>query len=314
MVRRKKQKAQMLIITMIFLIGFIFAVQQNLLQYSQVNAPESMRENDIYLLNNIGNLFEEMLQASESCADTQTKMAELDTYLKTQIFRGGYILELDYSINCAVDSETINLDVDLTLKSEKTETTTSFQLSKMDPTTLLLNLLDEIENLFESDFQASESCSDTQTKMAELENYLNTNTFEGGYVSDLVYSVDCPGDNIDLDVTFTLKNDETELTSSFQLSKINPQTLLLSDLLDEIENLFESDFQASQSCADTQTKMADLETYLNTNPFEGGYVSDLVYSVDCSGDNINLDVTFTLKNDEAELTSSFQLSKINPQL
>jgi len=124
MALRKKHKAQMFIVTMIFLIGFIFSVQQNLFQYSEADVPGSMEQNDIYLLWNIRDLFRDTLEGSADCAEAQTRLSTLENYLNTRIFRGGYVLEVGYQLLCEnwESATEAPLKLSITLTGEKTET------------------------------------------------------------------------------------------------------------------------------------------------------------------------------------------------
>jgi len=128
----KKRKAEMFIITMIFLIGFVFAVQQNLLQYSVIDISEPLEENDVYLLWNIRELFNESLLDSADCLDAGTRMQGLKNYMDTQILRGGYALELNYTfMACEANWGTGNniLRIDVKLVSETTETIAAYYFS-----------------------------------------------------------------------------------------------------------------------------------------------------------------------------------------
>jgi len=136
-----RRKGQMFIITMVFLIGFVFAVQQNLFQYSALEVSEYIEQNDAYLLQNIKGLFSDALQsvtgcetAEECCSTASQKVSSLSNYLTSQILKGGYVLELGYSfLDCEANWETNNnvLKIDIVLISETTETKATYYFPGM---------------------------------------------------------------------------------------------------------------------------------------------------------------------------------------
>ncbi|MFQ5647977.1 MAG: hypothetical protein ACE5FW_01960 [Candidatus Aenigmatarchaeota archaeon] len=97
----KNRKGQMFVVTMVFLTGLIFAVQQLLFQYSLVDLSEPMQRTDLYLLESAGSIFNITMEGldcadSGSVARTLQDLVELDTWLARQTFRG-YSLELEYN-------------------------------------------------------------------------------------------------------------------------------------------------------------------------------------------------------------------------
>jgi len=117
---RKKRKAEMLIITVVFLIGFVFSVQQNLLHYSAVDISDPLENNDLYLMKNVEQMFTELLMNTESeeeCINMLlSELINLRSFLNTQIFRGGYVLESDFSLDCNNWDSSINAPLTITIR------------------------------------------------------------------------------------------------------------------------------------------------------------------------------------------------------
>jgi len=94
------KKAQMFIITTIFLIGLVFSVQQLMFQYTALDLSAPFRENNIYLLQNTKNIINNTIRTTPYCPDFMTKMRELKDFLDKRIPRGGYSLSIGYRLNC----------------------------------------------------------------------------------------------------------------------------------------------------------------------------------------------------------------------
>jgi len=96
-----KKKAQMFIITTIFLIGLVFSVQQLMFQYTALDLSAPFRENNIYVLQNTKNIINTTIRSTHDCTDFIAKMKELKDFLDRRIPRGGYSLSLGYTLNCS---------------------------------------------------------------------------------------------------------------------------------------------------------------------------------------------------------------------
>ena len=93
-------KAQMFVLTMIFLMGLIFAVQQLLFQYTALDLSAPFRQNPVYLLENTKNIINRTIRSTPECADFGAKMEEFNDFLNTRVPPGGYIISLSYRLNC----------------------------------------------------------------------------------------------------------------------------------------------------------------------------------------------------------------------
>ncbi len=99
------RKAQMFIVTMVFLTGVIFTVQQLLFQYSELDLSMPLQKTDFYIIQNTRNLLQQSLIAS-SCAEAEENLQETLSFLAEQPLRGftmSFLFngELYPNINCS---------------------------------------------------------------------------------------------------------------------------------------------------------------------------------------------------------------------
>jgi hypothetical protein len=121
------KKAQMFIITMVFLIGLIFVIQQGFndwFEYS-IDFSASMQRNDYYIFDSVRAMSEQTLKGSQSCLDARDKLRELEGFLKNRIL-SGYYLDFSYKLTCAnwdnapPDPAPMNLTLHITGKDTDT--------------------------------------------------------------------------------------------------------------------------------------------------------------------------------------------------
>ena len=91
----------MFVLTMIFLIGLIFAVQQILFQYTALDLSAPFRQNPVYLLQNTKTLINASIRSTPECADFGAKMKEFNDFLNTRAPQRGYIISMSYRLNCS---------------------------------------------------------------------------------------------------------------------------------------------------------------------------------------------------------------------
>ncbi len=122
-------KGQMFLITMIFMTGLVFMVQQLLIQYSALDLSAPFRENEIYLLRNTRDIINTTIKSTPDCEVFSDKMESLANFLNSRDPKGGYIISVDYRLNCAYWGNTppaqapLNVSVKIvtTMKSESSE-------------------------------------------------------------------------------------------------------------------------------------------------------------------------------------------------
>jgi hypothetical protein len=126
------RKAQMFIVTMIFLVSLIFAVQQNLSAYSFLDLSKTFEKDDIYIFNSIMNSFNESL-AVDDCSEAENNLEELDSFIERMVITN-MIVDVSYTLDCSKWSSTppaeAPLQLSIHLKGIATETEGSFSLYK----------------------------------------------------------------------------------------------------------------------------------------------------------------------------------------
>lgn len=110
------RKAQMFVVTMIFLIGLIFSVNSLFFQYTALDLSTPFRENTVYLLQNTKGIINNTIKTTPNCTDFTTKMKELKDFLDRRIPRGGYSLSLSYKVNCTNWDSATNPPLNLTIQ------------------------------------------------------------------------------------------------------------------------------------------------------------------------------------------------------
>jgi hypothetical protein len=96
-----QRKGQMFVITMLFLIGLVFFVQQLILQYNSLDLSSPFRQNDFYILDNTKDLVNLSIKSTPDCAVFSRKMEEFKDFINTRIAKVDYDLSLSYTLDCA---------------------------------------------------------------------------------------------------------------------------------------------------------------------------------------------------------------------
>ena len=113
-------KAQMFIITMVFLVGLVFAVQSILSQYAFLDVAKVFETNDLTLLLSTKKSFQATLQSSPTCQHAGTSLQELENFLEKKVV-GGSTIDITYTLDCSLwGSSPLNLTIHL--KSIETDT------------------------------------------------------------------------------------------------------------------------------------------------------------------------------------------------
>ena len=90
------RKAQMFIVTMVFLVGLIFAVQQMLFQYSYLDMPALADYDESMVFENLKDVIGDTVAASHSCAEAQTRLDGL-IHLISESGIAGYTIDIQRS-------------------------------------------------------------------------------------------------------------------------------------------------------------------------------------------------------------------------
>lgn len=94
-------KAQMFIVTMIFMVGLIFFVQQALFGYSSLDLSKPIYMDDYYTVENIVRGVDKTIAGSSTCREANEKISEFIDFVKRRLVKRGYELEGDYLLDCS---------------------------------------------------------------------------------------------------------------------------------------------------------------------------------------------------------------------
>ena len=94
-------KGQMFILTMVFLVGLVFVVQQGFVNWFSYSMDffADTQKNDYYLFDNVRQMIDQSIIGSSTCSETSDNMDELNSFLQSRILRG-YFVEIDTSFDC----------------------------------------------------------------------------------------------------------------------------------------------------------------------------------------------------------------------
>jgi len=93
------RKAQMFVVTLIFMAEMIFIVQQSLFQYSSIPVTGSFGDFPKEALESTRIAANRTVKAAGGCAEATENMAQLESFLGNRTLPA-YSLDLSYSINC----------------------------------------------------------------------------------------------------------------------------------------------------------------------------------------------------------------------
>ncbi len=120
-------KAQMLIVTVIFLAGFVFAVQQIFLQSAAIDMPASAQRADFHVMKSIVNAVDEIVQKNKgNCQSVQDKLKELESFIETGSTKREFLVQMDLKVepvigSCVPSTGVEHVDMRLFIKGKGTE-------------------------------------------------------------------------------------------------------------------------------------------------------------------------------------------------
>lgn len=91
----------MFVVTMIFLVGLIFFVQQALFGYTALDLSEPFKTDDYYVNENIREGVNEIIGNSTTCEEANLRIYEFIDFVQRQTVKRGYELELNYLLDCS---------------------------------------------------------------------------------------------------------------------------------------------------------------------------------------------------------------------
>ncbi len=100
------RKAQMFVVTAVFLASMLFVVQEMFITYSVLDTSEPFETNEIYVMNGIIKSVNDTIGSGgdtpDDCQDFKKNIDELLTILKYDASSDGYLLETGYrNIDCS---------------------------------------------------------------------------------------------------------------------------------------------------------------------------------------------------------------------
>ena len=90
------KKAQMFLLTFVFLSGLVVAVAGLISQYSQIDLSEPYLTSDAFLVKSIESTFESAL--TDNCSKANQNLEEMKNWFERQAF---YPMQTDWSLNCS---------------------------------------------------------------------------------------------------------------------------------------------------------------------------------------------------------------------
>lgn len=122
-------KGQMFIITMVFLVGLIFAVQNNLSQYTFLDLSTTFEKSDFYILKSIKDSFYKTIKSARNCQEAQDNVNELKDFFENKIIEGTSI-QIDQEWNCPGGWSANPLNLTIRLKSIEIDTREELVLTR----------------------------------------------------------------------------------------------------------------------------------------------------------------------------------------
>ena len=126
---RRFRKAQMFIVTMVFMAAMVFSIQGLLLSYARTDIAALHRSSDSYLIENLETIFQHALDSSDDCPEAKTNVIELKGMIGSQIM-GGYDLNITGDVTCPWPATGPDLTMYITVTRESGETKTSLILNR----------------------------------------------------------------------------------------------------------------------------------------------------------------------------------------
>ena len=118
-----RKKAQMFVVTAVFLASMLFVVQQALITYSALDMSGPFKTKQLYMLKNIVDSINRTIKNPNpaiTCQDFDKNLDELLSLLKDDASSEGYLLETDYYPDCSSWDNEYPQKAPLTLRFSET--------------------------------------------------------------------------------------------------------------------------------------------------------------------------------------------------
>ena len=94
------KKAQMFVASAVFLAGLMFVVQQSLITYARLDMSRPFGYGENYMVLGVIKSVNETITTTGDCATFDSNLRELIRVLKLDFNARGYMLEMDYQLDC----------------------------------------------------------------------------------------------------------------------------------------------------------------------------------------------------------------------
>ena len=109
------KKAQMFVATAVFLTGLLFFVQQALLSYSILDLSGPYQTKEHYIAKNVVDIINYTIMTTADCHEFENNLKELLSDLRTDFGSEGYMIGINYDLNCSRWNYAPPADAPLTL-------------------------------------------------------------------------------------------------------------------------------------------------------------------------------------------------------
>jgi hypothetical protein len=120
------RKAQMFIVTAVFLSSTLFFLQQALVTYASIDSTKAFRAKEVYILKNVMDSVTDTIRNADDnlagCQEFQKNIEELLSLLGDDVNSEGFVLESDYELDCGDWDHTYPQDAPLLLSLRLSET------------------------------------------------------------------------------------------------------------------------------------------------------------------------------------------------
>ena len=99
----------MFLVTMVFMVGLVFFVQQIFFGYSTMDVSEPLESDEYYLVENVRSSIGTILAASSSSQEADINLQEYIEFVKRESLKTGYELDLTYNLTYPDLEVTVNI-------------------------------------------------------------------------------------------------------------------------------------------------------------------------------------------------------------
>jgi hypothetical protein len=120
------RKAQMFVVTAVFLTSMLFVVQQIFITYASIDTSAPFKTKQVYVMKNIIDSVNDTIKSADDglagCQEFQKNLEELLSLLRDDVSSEGFIFEASPKFNCGDWDNTYPEDAPLSLSIRLSET------------------------------------------------------------------------------------------------------------------------------------------------------------------------------------------------